>query len=431
MAQYVTRSSSLKGVIAVPTSKSHTLRAILFASMASGNSIVRYPLPSTDTLAMIKACRLFGAKIEECANHLTITGVGGKIHHTEDVIDAGNSGIVLRFCAAIGALAQHPVVITGDHSIRHQRPMKPLLEGLSQLGVSAVSMRGDDYAPIIIQGPLKAGQTRVYGQDSQHVSALLIAASFASGPIEIDVVDPGEKPWISLTLSWLDRLGILYKNNSFSHYSLAGRSRYNGFDYTVPGDLSSAAFPIAAALVTRSELTLHNIDMDDLQGDKELIRVFQRMGANIEIDSKSNTLSVRKGGSLQGLAVDINDFVDGIVILAVVACYAEGETHIYNGAVAKQKECNRIACIAEELRKMGADITELEDGLIIRRSRLRGTHVHSHHDHRMAMSLAIAGLGAEGETVISSVACVAKTFPSFLRDFQGLGADIKEVANGE
>lgn len=431
MSQYLVKKGAIQGQIAIPGSKSHTLRAILFGALGEGKTVIYNYLPSTDAQAMIEACRLFGAAIQVTPERIEIQGINGQVECTEDVINAGNSGIVLRFCAAIGALASHPVVITGDYSIRHKRPIKPLLVGLSQLGVKTTSLRGDGYAPVIIQGPIHPGKTTVDGEDSQPVSALLIAAAFAKGPIEIQVNNPGEKPWIALTLEWLDRLGIAYENQDYQHYRLAGNSRYAGFEYHVPGDFSSAAFPIAAALVTGSEVTLKNMDMHDTQGDKELIEVFQRMGGDIVIDPENKTIQVKKGGALMGIQVDINDFVDAITILAVVSCFAEGETRIYNGAIAKQKECNRIQCIAQELGKMGADITETEDGLRIRKSKLRGAQVESHHDHRMVMSLAVAGLGAEGETQISSVECVAKTFPSFMRDFNALGANIKEIKDGQ
>lgn len=425
MNQYLVKKSTLKGEIMIPPSKSHTLRAILFAALAKGKSSVRNYLPSTDALAMIDACRLLGATLEVSGTDIEIEGINGKLDFTEDVINAGNSGIVLRFCSAIGALAKHPVVITGDHSIRHQRPMKPLLDALAQIGVSATSMRGDNYAPVIIKGPIQPGKVVVNGEDSQPVSALLIASAFASGPMELKVLNPGELPWIGLTLNWFDRLGIKYENHDYKRYRLFGNSSYDGFDYTVPGDFSSAAFPIAAALATGSELTLKNIDMNDPQGDKELVHVLKRMGADIRIDEQANMLEVKNDGKLKGTEIDINNFIDAITILAVIACHAEGETLIYNAAVAKQKECNRIQCIATELKKMGADITETDNGLLIRKSTLHGAKVHSYNDHRMAMSLAVAGMNASGETEISPTSCVAKTFPSFLKDFQALGANIK------
>lgn len=428
MSRYLVRKASIHGEIAIPPSKSHTLRSILFGAMADGKTTIQNYLPSTDVQSMVEACRLLGANILVSPQCIEIHGIKGKIHCAQDVIHAGNSGIVLRFCSALGAIASHPIVITGDHSIRYKRPMQPLLDGLSQLGVSAISMRGDHYAPVIIQGPIKSGKAIISGEDSQPVSGLLIAGAFAQGPIELHVQDPGEKPWVALTLHWFDRLGIPYENHGFTQYRLSGNARYQGFNYSVPGDFSSAAFPIAAALITNSELTIKNIDMSDCQGDKELIAVFQRMGASIEIDEGRKTLQVKKGFTLSGVAVDINNFIDAITILAVVACYAEGETHIHNAAIAKHKECNRIQCIASELRKMGAEITETGDGLKIRKSSLQGAALNSHEDHRLAMSLAVAGLGAKGETAISSVECVAKTFPTFIRDFKALGAEIEEIS---
>jgi 3-phosphoshikimate 1-carboxyvinyltransferase len=425
MSQFILKKASLKGEIATPPSKSHTLRAILFGTLGKGKTVIHDYLPSTDTQAMIEACRLFGATLEVTPKSIVIQGLNGKIDYAKDVINAGNSGIVLRFCSAIGALAKHPVVITGDDSIRHQRPMRPLLDALSQIGVSATSMRGDSYAPVIIQGPIKPGITKFCGKDSQHVSALLIASAFADGPTELYIENPGEKPWVALTLNWFDRLGIPYQNHEFEKYFLSGNVSYDGFEYHVPGDFSSAAFPIAAALITNSEITLKNIDMRDSQGDKELIHIFRQMGGNIEIDTHNKTLHVKNGTPLKGIKVDINDFVDAITILAVVACYAEGETQIYNASIAKQKECNRIQCVATELRKMGADITETEDGLLIRKSLLKGAQVHSYHDHRMAMSLSVAALGAKSETRVSFVECVSKTFPTFLQDFNALGAQLQ------
>ncbi len=419
------KKSILSGQIVVPSSKSHTLRAILFATLANGKSFIHQYLSSKDTDAMIGACRLFGAIIKVSEELLEIDGINGSLEFLENVIDAGNSGIVLRFCSAVGALAKHPVVITGDHSIRHQRPMKELLKGLSQLGVFTTTMRGDGYAPVILQGPITSGSASIVGEDSQPVSALLIGAAFSRGPIELVVENPGEKPWIDMTLSWFDKLGIVYENREYRQYYLKGGSRYSGFSYEVPGDFSSAAFPVAAALITRSELTLTNIDMTDTQGDKLLIGVFQRMGALIQVDPFNKKIYVKKSGPLVGLSVDINDFVDAITILAVVACFAEGETCIYNGVIAKQKECNRIRCISQELSKMGADIQETEDGLLIRKSKLKGALVDSHQDHRMAMSLAVAALGAEGDTTISSIECVGKTFPDFFEQMRSLGAKME------
>jgi 3-phosphoshikimate 1-carboxyvinyltransferase len=426
MRKFIVHPSSLKGSLTVPPSKSQTMRAILFGAFGKGITEIHHYLHSPDTLAMLNACNLLGAKIQITPEVLYIEGINGQFNSAEDVINAGNSGIILRFITAIAALGTHHIVLTGDYSIRNRRPMNELLNGLIQLQVEAISTRNNGFAPIIIRGPLKPGNVEIKGEDSQPVSALLIAAAFAQGPIEIKVNKPGEIPWVNLTLSWLSRLGISFINKDFSYFSLQGRSQYLGFSYNVPGDLSSALFPVAAALVTGSELYLKNIDMHDLQGDKEVIHILRKMGAKIDIDEVRQTLMVKRS-QLQGITIDANNFIDAVPILAVVASFAEGETKIINSTVAKQKECDRLKCIAAELNKMNGKVLETTDGLLIHGSSLKGASLDSHEDHRMAMSLTVASLGAKGNSMISGVDCIAKTFPHFDLALQSLGAQLEVV----
>lgn len=425
MTQFKISPSSLKGTIAIPPSKSHTLRAILFGLMGKGKTRVRNYLNSPDTFAMVDAIRMLGASVDMNDEEILIKGTSGNLQSAKNVIDSGNSGQVLRFIGALAGLSPTYTVITGDHSIRHNRPVKPLLSALSQLGAMADSMRQDGYAPIIIKGPMKPGRATLPGEDSQPVSGILIATSFLNGKSEVFVDNPGEKPWIDLTLSWMKRLGLRVDNDNYTHYTVHGNGSYDGFDISVPGDFSSSAFPIAAAIVTDSELTLSNIDMDDCQGDKKLIEALIAMGANIEITAEKKQLKIKKGSKLKGMELDINDYIDAITILAVIGCYTEGTTRIVNAAVARKKESDRIHSICTELKKMGASIEETPDGLIVSRSSLHGAQLKSYADHRIAMSLSIAALGAKGESVIDGVECVAKTFPTFARDLSNLGASIE------
>lgn len=425
MKSYKIRPSKLRGSISASPSKSQSMRAILFATMASGKSIIKNCLNSPDIDAMIKACRKLGAEISCRQNTLEIIGVAGKPSIPDDVIDAGNSGQVLRFVAAIASLTKGTTVLTGDHSVRYNRPVRPLMDGLSQLGVECYSTKDDDHAPLVVRGPLQPGITFLDGADSQPVSGLLIAAAFLNGITQIHVKNPGEKPWVNLTLSWLDRFGIQYTNENFEKITVAGNPIIQGFEYTVSGDFSSIAYPIVAALLTQSEITVNNIDMNDAQGDKKIIAVLKKMGAIIEVNE--NKLLVKSSGTLKGCEIDVNDFIDAITILAVVGCYASGTTTLTNAAIARKKESDRLSSISAELKKMGAEITETHDSLIIQGKPLSGSTCLSYHDHRIAMSCTIAALGADKETIIQDTACVTKSYPDFVADMQRLGCEMEVI----
>lgn len=429
MAKYRISRSRLQGTLTIPASKSHTLRSILFAALAHGSSRIESFLPSPDTNAMIEAVRLLGAKVEIQGESLTIQGFGDKFNVAEDVIQCGNSGQVLRFIGAIAALLPNYTILTGDHSIRHNRPVQPLLDALTKLGATALSSRGDGYAPILIKGPITGRSTTLDGQDSQPVSGLLIAAAFAPHPIEIYVTNPGEKPWIDLTLYWLRRLKIPYHAQNYTHYQMQGNAKIDPFEYRVPGDFSTAAFAIAAALLTQSELLLTNIDMSDIQGDKQIILILEQMGAHFEIDAKQKTLRVLKTAGLRGIRIDVNDFIDTLPILAVIATFAQGTTEITGAAIARKKESDRIHTITQELKKMGANIEERADGVIVQSSNLHSATLHTYHDHRLVLSLSVAALAAEGESTILGVEAAMKTYPNFYQDFLSIGANIQQMEN--
>ena len=429
--QYTLQRSKLSGCVKAPPSKSQTLRAILFASLAKGQSILKQALNSPDTFAMIRACQQLGAQISDTATiqptqswlpPIKITGVSGKLTLPDNVIDAANSGQVLRFIAAVAACLDGHVVLTGDTSIRFNRPLKPLIQGLSRLGARCTTLKKDDYAPVIIQGPIRSGFTRLTGRDSQPISGLLIASTLLPGTTHIEVDAPGETPWIDLTLSWLDRFRIPYKQTDHRRYFIEGGKTINAFDYTVPGDFSTIAYPIAAALVTRSKLIIEDINMQEPQGDKKVIGLLQSMGAQIFV--KDNRLSIDGNATLVGRDINVDPFIDALPILAVVACYAEGTTRLINAGIARTKESDRLTAISTELSKMGAQITALADQLIIIRKPLRSAVVYTHQDHRIAMSLAVAALNTPGTTQIQCVACVAKSYPSFAEDLQALGAKL-------
>lgn len=425
MGSFHIHPSKLKGSLIVPPSKSHTLRAILFAALAEGTSRIEDFLPSPDAFAMIAAVRQLGAAVEIKGNVLEINGTNGKLSGPDDVIQCGNSGLVFRLIGALAGLIPSYTILTGDESIRRNRPAAPLINALRQLGAFAETASPGRSAPLIVKGPFIHAKAHLDGQDSQPVSGLLIAAAFATHPTEFIVENPGEKPWIDLTLDWLKRFSISYKAENYTRYRVEGNSSIKGFHYRLPGDFSTAAFPIVASLATGSALTLHNIDMGDCQGDKIVISLLEQMGASFDYDSKNRTLAVREGASLKGIDIDINACIDALPILAVAGCFAEGRTTLYNGAIARRKESDRIRCIATELKKMGADIVEMTDGVVVQGAPLSGADLLGCDDHRLALSLIVASLAARTSARVHGTECIAKTYPGFLEAFTSIGARIE------
>ena len=419
-------NSFLSGTISAPPSKSHTLRAILFASLADGKSHIKSYLKSPDTTAMINACEKIGAKIKVFDNDIHIDGVSGKPCRPDDVVDAGNSGQVLRFITAVLSILDGYSVITGDNSIRYNRPMGDLILGLQALGAECYSLKQDDFAPIIVKGPIAPGTAILNGKDSQPVSALLIAAAFLTGDTIIKIAAAGEKPWINLTLSWFDFLGISYTNDNFKEITVHASVVPKGFIYSVPGDFSSMAYPLIAAIITNSAVTIKNLNISDVQGDKKIIAVLKSMGANLEITE--DAISTNGKQDLLAHDIDVNDLIDAVPILAVLSCFINGSMSLVNISNARNKESDRLAAITQELRLMGADVIEHHDSLTISGKKLIGAKLTSHNDHRIAMSLAVAALATSTASELHGVACINKSYPGFFDDMLALGANIELVS---
>ena len=424
MNQFYVQAGRISGQARVPPSKSHSIRAILFASMAQGRSHIESYLNSPDIMAMINACRAFGARIHLNGPSLEIEGVDASPKVMDQVIDAGNSGQVLRFIGAIAGLIDGYTIITGDHSLRYQRPIAPLISGLNQLGCFAVSAKEDAYAPLIVRGRMRGGDISIDGMDSQPVSGLLMASCFADKPTRIQVSNSGELPWIELSLSWLDKLGLSYQAQLGQEYWVAGNQGISGFDYQVAGDFSSAAFLLVAAAISQTNISLRHLDLDDVQGDKGIVNLLQALGFKFEFNS-CEMVFLGEDTSFSGFDLDINAMIDALPILAVLACFAQSSSYLRGAAIARKKESDRISVIAQELRKMGAEIKELEDGLEISPRPLKAcSNLQSHADHRIAMALAVAAMAAEGNSLIHGVACVEKSFPNFVETLRSLGGKI-------
>jgi 3-phosphoshikimate 1-carboxyvinyltransferase len=423
------------GTVKIPASKSHTIRQLLIASLADGESEIKYPLDSLDTRSCLCACRAFGAEIAEQRNgneiiSWRVRGNGGfkKEIHPNTIIDVGNSGTTLYLALAAAGLQKQPIVFTGDEQIQ-KRSAAPLLDALSGLGVSSQSNNG--CAPITINGQWKGGKVSLSCPTSQYLSAILIASPLAPIGVvtEIDVPLLNEKPYIEMTLSYLQAHGIRYETSpDFSHFSIPGGQSWKAFSSSVPGDFSSAAFPAAAAAITGGPVTLLGLDPQDTQGDKFFLEMLKKMGCDVQYNDdgengQSITVSRKRSSRLSCGTFDLNKTPDLLPVTAVTAAFADGDTALVNVAHARIKETDRIAVMTQELAKLGISCTELPDGLIIHGkgalSPPENPIIDGHNDHRIVMSFAVAALGGTVPVEITTAECAAVTYPGFIETIIG------------
>lgn len=336
----------------------------------------------------------------------------------DSIVDVGNSGTTLYLALAIAALGKGCSVFSGDAQIR-RRSADSLLTALRGLGATAFSTRGNGCAPLVVGGPWKGGRVSLECPTSQYLSALLIAAPLApQGTVtEIDVPLLNERPYIEMTLSYLDRQGIPYEAAlDRSWFRIPGGASYTVVDGPVAGDFSSAAFPACAAIISGGSVDLLGLDPEDTQGDKALFTMLAKMGCELQWTKSGgeHRLSLRRGIRFEGAEFDLNDTPDALPALAVSACYAHGETRLVNVANARIKETDRISTMKQELQKLGARIEERPDGLVIHGGPLSGGTVNGHEDHRVVMAMAIAALGASGPVEIEGTQAASVTYPGFL-----------------
>ena len=446
------KKNSLSGNIVVPGSKSHTIRALILASLAEGVSHISNPLPSADCLSASKAIQEIGAKVDfDNENNIwTVTGAGKNVHLPSNVVDVGNSGSVLYFFTPICATFEGWSIFTGDSSIR-KRPVLHLLEALKQLGANCYVSRPEENAPpALVQGPIKAGKVVTDGRLSQYISGLMMASTLIDGKLEIELTDPKEVPYLDMTKYWLESLGVQVEMSSdYKKISVTGPYQLKAFDKAIPSDWESVAFPLIAALISDSKIVIDNVDGSGTQGDDAIVSVLQSVGADIQWNKETSQLFVTGGNRLstenladKTLRVNLAGFPDAICALAVIACFIEGKTVLEDIGVCRRKETDRIKVMKSELEKLGAKVEEGEDFMAIYghspilpdgsdnpEFTLHGGNVESYDDHRVAMSLACLGLGLkEGESVIVNDAeCCSVSFPGFFDVMNKIKANFKEI----
>lgn len=421
----ITKSAPLRGEISVPGDKSISHRAVMFGSLAEGITEVTNFLQGADCLSTISCFRQMGIAIENTPERIRIHGKGlHGLRRPEAILDVGNSGTTTRLMSGILAGQAFDCTINGDASIQ-KRPMKRIMMPLSLMGADISSIPGNGCAPLHIQGrPLKAIHYPSPVASAQVKSCVLLAGMYADGITRVT------EPVLSRNHSelMLNHFGASVTTEGTT-VSIQPEPHLEGRFISVPGDISSAAYFIAAGLlVPGSEILIRNVGVNPTRDG--ILRVCQAMGADItrineRADSGEPTADLLvRSSSLKGTVVEgeiIPTLIDELPVIAVLAAFAEGTTIIRDAAELKVKESNRIDVMVENLSRMGADIEGTEDGMIIRGGRpLHGAEINSRLDHRIAMSFAVAALAADGATLIGDADCVRISYPNFYEDLFSL-----------
>jgi len=420
----IVNKSRLNGTVAIPGSKSHTIRAVAIASLAAGKSLIRKPLASADTLSAVSCYRSLGAHIDTADPNLwMVKGTAGKISAPDETIDVGNSGTTFNIATGSASLVQQgkTITLTGDRQTQ-SRPVGPLLDALNRIGAKCKSIRDNGKPPVQISGQLVGGKTQVAAHSSQYLTSLLLCTPLAPLDTQIDVTLLNEPGYVQMTLDWLDRQKINYENQSFKKFLIKGGQSFKAFDSTIPADFSSATFFLCAAALVGDNVTLKGLDFTDSQPDKAVVDYLKQMGAKITIGQNSVNI---KASHLNGTEIDMNKTPDALPAMAVVAAFAEGQTRLVNVPQARTKETDRIKCMAEELKKMNINAEELPDGLIINPGKACAAAFDGRGDHRIVMAMAVAALALEGQSTIDTAEAMNVTFPDFVGLMNNLGAKIQ------
>jgi 3-phosphoshikimate 1-carboxyvinyltransferase len=428
-------TSSLNGEITAPGSKSYSHRAFIAASLAEGISIIKNPLSSGDVTYTLKILESLGIKIlRKSENTFIIKRSKEAYKKFKKPLDCGNSGTTIRIFSALSLIIDGGLILKGEF-LRLKRPIIPLLNSLRQLGAEfkltnkklKIKRVKEICDKIKIQGDLS----------SQFITALLILSPLLKcknkDTIEIELTSPLVSiPFVQITLDVLEVFGINVQANFESgKFFITTEQGYRSQSYDIPGDFSSMANIFAAIVLSKksSSVIINNLILESKQGDKRIIEILEKMGANMEINRNNNQIII-KGGStnslLKGIEIDCTEIPDLFPILSVIGAFAEGKTILYNASNLRLKESDRIANMARELRKMGVKVIEEDDKLtIFHCDKLNGILINHSNDHRIAMACSIAALYAESSSAMQRIEIVNDSYPTFFKDLKNLGVQIE------
>ncbi len=422
MDKIIIKPKLLKGNIVVPSSKSLGHRGIIAAALSRGISRVDNIQLSKDIEATMELMKELGAVVNIEDQNLYIDG--RKMFSYEKKLDlrCRESGSTLRFLIPLALTKDGDYIFHGEGKLI-SRPLEPYYEIFEEKGIKY--SREEDGLPLKVSGKLTSGTYRVRGDiSSQFITGLLFSLPILEDNSRIQITTKLEsKGYIDLTLDILKDFGIEIENNNYKEFNIRGAQKYNCRNYYVEGDYSQGAFFLVAGALG-SSIVCYGLNKDSLQGDKVILDILEAMGCNVE-ESKEG-IKV-KPSKTKGIEIDASNCPDLVPILTVLASLSEGETKIVNAKRLRIKECDRLHAITKELNKLGANIIELEDSLIISGvNELKGGEVDSHNDHRIVMALAIAATRARGNVIINNPGAVEKSYPNFFKDYFKLGGECDE-----
>lgn len=409
----------LHAVVEVPGSKSITNRALLLAALANGVSELHNVLFSDDSRYFMKGLQTLGFQldIDESANMVRVEGKGGNVPAAQGTVDlfVGNAGTAARFLTAFVSLGKGDYRIDGIQRMR-ERPIQNLIDSLRQLGVNLSSERGTGCPPVLVKADgLPGGPTQIPGnKSSQYLSALLLTAPYARQDVEIEI--DGEllsAPYVDMTIRMMNQFGVEVERTADNTFRIPAGQTYLAQTYRIEPDASSASYFLAAPAIAGGKVRVNHLNRDSLQGDTQFALLLEKMGCQVTWGTDFIEVERPNGQTLTGIDVDLNEMSDTTMTLAAVAPFAATPTAIRNIGHIRIKETDRIQAVVTELRKLGVQVEEWEDGMRIESARdIRPAVIDTYDDHRMAMAFSLIGLGVQGIR-IQHPECVSKTFPDF------------------
>ncbi len=418
----VKRAQNFNIEVDIPGSKSVTNRALILAALAEGEVVLKNVLFSDDTEYMVAALQKLGNEVEvdRASKVIKVKGNQERDFGTQELF-VGNAGTAMRFLASYVSLGKGDVTLTGIERMKN-RPIKDLVEVLRTLGVEIEYLEKDGYPPILIKANgMRGGKVIIdASKSSQYLSSVLLSAPYAKNEIEISI-EKGlvSVPYVKITETMMNDFGVDIENIENKIFRIK-EGRYKRPEYIVEGDCSSASYFFAAAAIGKGQVRLNNVKLDCMQGDIELVKILEKMGLDI-IEAAENHITVKCDKELTGITVDMHHISDVAQTLSVVALFAKGKTEIKNVYNMRIKETDRISAVCNEIKKIGGEVEEYEDGLTIIPKNLEDYNtdvdIETYDDHRMAMSFTLAGLRIEGINILDP-GCVSKTFPNFYDEFE-------------